>query len=152
MAQDGLSYCEGRGLIGIEPILDGNEQAGGQTRHLSAWNELDPYGNFLDFTNVHEPLSVVDATIHGIIQGPFCFRCYTRLYYEDTNALGQTRLLISHKCPRLDCGQQWSRSSQIVELVGMKRDLYGELDAEFRRTGSISPQQEPPLRKKKSLT
>ena len=131
----------------IQAVSKVQRQASARRRILRSGLLWFPVNDFYRYVGTRNPLDVDPDNLDRILQGPFCIRCGTRLFYPTLSGT-VPELFIFAKCPRTDCGHAWTNETKDFALVELKRAVYEHLDAEHRIHGKIQPQQEPKLPKR----
>jgi hypothetical protein len=81
------------------------------------------------------PGDLTDAHLDRLLQGPFCRNCLRSLVVVDTNFRERQ---VRFKCH--NCSLTWNKNSETstMSLAQLKRVVFEQLDAEYRKSGGIS--------------
>ncbi len=115
-------------------------------RHGLLWTLT---AQFWESATTNDELDIDFQTLQNMIQGPFCLQCGTRLFDKTSDPHISGGLVIVTKCPRAGCSRTWTKREENPAFESLKRSLLGRLLAELRMHHKISPEQEPPVRKRR---
>lgn len=116
-------------------------------RHGLLWTLT---AEFWESASKNDELDIDFQLLQTMIQGPFCLQCGTRLFDKTSDPQISGGIVIATKCPRVGCSRTWTKRKENPAFESLKRSLLGRLLAELRMHHKISPEQEPPLRKRRA--